>query len=66
MGAYSSSQFLGLFLGGVIGGWFNGQFGVLAVFIFCALLALSWFFVSFKMQEPRYLASMLISLEAMN
>ena len=65
MGAYSSSQFLGLFLGGVIGGWFNGQFGVSAVFIFCALLALSWFFVSFKMQEPRYLASMLISLEAM-
>jgi MFS family permease len=66
MGAYSSSQFLGLFFGGVVGGWFNGQFGVTAVFLLCSGLALSWFAVSFFMAEPRYLASLLISIEAMS
>lgn len=66
MGAYSSSQFLGLFCGGLVGGWFNGQFGVTAVFLVCAALALSWFVVSFFMKEPRYLASLLISIEAMS
>ncbi len=66
MGAYSSSQFLGLFFGGVVGGWFNGQFGVTAVFLVCSVLALSWFAVSFFMAEPRYLASLLISIEAMS
>ncbi|MFI3220759.1 MAG: MFS transporter [Methylococcales bacterium] len=66
MGAYSSSQFMGLFLGGVIGGWFNGQFGVTAVFLFCAAAAFSWFLVSLTMNPPRYLANMLISLEDLN
>jgi predicted MFS family arabinose efflux permease len=66
MGAYSSSQFLGLFCGGLVGGWFNGQFGVTAVFLVCAALALSWFAVSFFMKEPRYLASLLISIDAMS
>ncbi|MCX7066310.1 MAG: MFS transporter [Methylococcales bacterium] len=66
MGAYSSSQFMGLFLGGVIGGWFNGQFGVTAVFLFCAAAAFSWFLVSLSMNPPRYLANMLISLENLN
>ncbi len=66
MGAYSSSQFMGLFLGGVIGGWFNGQFGVTAVFLFCAAAAFSWFLVSLTMNPPRYLANMLISLENLN
>jgi hypothetical protein len=32
----------------------------------CAALALSWFAVSFFMKEPRYLASLLISIEAMS
>ncbi len=66
MGAYSSSQFLGLFFGGLVGGWFNGQFGVTAVFLVCAGLAASWFAVSFFMKEPRYLASLLISIDVMN
>lgn len=66
MGAYSSSQFMGLFLGGVIGGWFNGRYGVTAVFLFCAAAAFSWFLVSLTMNPPRYLANMLISLEHLN
>lgn len=63
MGAYSSSQFMGLFLGGALGGWFNGRYGVTVVFLFCAMMAFSWFLVSLTMKQPRYLSNMLISLE---
>jgi len=63
MGAYSSCQFMGLFLGGVLGGWFNGHYGVTAVFLFCAVMAFSWFLVTLTMKSPRYLSNLLISLE---
>jgi len=63
MGAYSSSQFMGLFLGGGLGGWFNGQYGESAVFIFCACAALSWLVVAFAMRPPRYWSNLLISLD---
>ncbi len=66
MGAYSSSQFLGLFMGGLVGGWFNGAFGVTAVFLFCAAAAFSWLLVSFWMKPPRYVANLLVSLEELS
>jgi predicted MFS family arabinose efflux permease len=66
MGAYSSCQFTGLFLGGLIGGWFNGLYGVTAVFILCAVAALSWLVLATGMNPPRYLSSLLISLEELS
>ena len=66
MGAYSSSQFMGLFIGGLVGGWFNGEFGVTAVFLFCAAVAFSWFLVSLWMKPPRYVANLLLSLEELS
>lgn len=63
MGAYSSSQFMGLFIGGLVGGWFNGKFGVMAVFLFCAIAAFSWLLISLQMKPPRYVANLLISLK---
>jgi len=57
---------LGLFLGGLVGGWFNGQFGVTAVFLFCAAAAFSWLLVSFWMKPPRYVANLLIALEKLS
>jgi len=66
MGAYSSSQFMGLFMGGLVGGWFNGAFGVTAVFLFCAAAAFSWLLASLWMKPPRYLANLLISLEQLS
>jgi predicted MFS family arabinose efflux permease len=62
MGAYSSCQFMGLFIGGLVGGWFKGAYGETAVFLFCAAAALSWLLVASRMTPPRYLANMLISL----
>lgn len=62
MGFYSTSQFLGAFLGGAIGGWSYGKFGGEAVFMISAAAGISWLLVSFAMKPPRYLANMLISI----
>ncbi|WP_353569980.1 MFS transporter [Candidatus Albibeggiatoa sp. nov. BB20] len=56
MGVYSSSQFLGAFIGGVSGGWFHHQYGDMAVFLFCAVLAIIWFILAITMHSPRYLS----------
>ncbi|WP_031432140.1 MFS transporter [Methylomarinum vadi] len=64
MGAYSSSQFFGAFLGGACGGWLYGEYGATAVFLFAAALAGSWALVALFMKPPRYLANMLLSLDA--
>jgi MFS family permease len=57
MGFYSSSQFLGAFLGGSLGGLVHGRFGVHGVFLFTALGALVWLLVAASMTPPRQLAS---------
>ena len=53
MGVYSSSQFLGAFAGGAVGGWLRGLFGLQGVFIFTGLAALAWLLVAWTMQNPR-------------
>ncbi|MGD8559252.1 MAG: MFS transporter [Gammaproteobacteria bacterium] len=60
MGVFSSSQFLGAFLGGMFGGWLHGAFGIEAVFGLCAAMAIVWFFVASTMQSPRYLSSYMV------
>ncbi|MCC6543105.1 MAG: MFS transporter [Nitrospirae bacterium] len=52
MGVYSSSQFMGIFIGGTIGGWVYGRHGLGGVFVFTALLALIWFFIAVSMKKP--------------
>ncbi len=66
MGVYSTSQFIGAFLGGAVGGWLYGKTGVTGVFSFCVLAALSWLWVSMHMKPPRYVANLLISLNALS
>ena len=44
LGVYSSSQFIGIFIGGVVGGFFHHQFGIASVHFFCLFMALLWFF----------------------
>jgi MFS family permease len=57
MGVYSSSQFLGAFLGGTLGGLVHGRFGLHGVFLFTALGALLWLLVAASMKPPRLLSS---------
>jgi len=63
MGAYSSAQFMGAFIGGAAGGWLYGEVGVETVFLLSAIAAGSWVIVALFMTPPKYLANMLISLE---
>jgi MFS family permease len=53
MGVYSTSQFTGAFLGGLVGGLIHQYWGAEAVPIFCALAVLVWFLIVFRMQAPR-------------
>lgn len=63
MGIYSTSQFLGVAIGGALGGWVNGVFDSQTVFLCGALLATLWLLVSYTMQEPPYVTSLRIELE---
>lgn len=56
LGIYSCSQFLGIFIGGSLGGWLYGVFGLLHVYLFCGLLTLLWLPVAFGMKSPLYAA----------
>lgn len=62
MGVYSSAQFMGAFVGGALGGWLYGRFGLAAVFGLCALAAVAWFLLAVTMHNPRYLSSHMINV----
>lgn len=51
LGIYSCSQFLGIFVGGALGGWLYGTFGIADVYFFCVVLTLVWLAVTVKMQN---------------
>jgi predicted MFS family arabinose efflux permease len=64
MGVYSSSQFFGAFLGGTLGGWLQGRFGLHAVFIVAAAGALVWLLLALSMTPPAKLSSYIYRLDA--
>jgi MFS family permease len=63
-GIYSSSQFIGIFVGGVVGGWAHQAGGTPGVFLFSSAVALVWLIVAATMRQPRYLATRLLRLGA--
>ncbi|MFB9869423.1 MFS transporter [Vreelandella sulfidaeris] len=63
MGVYSTSQFLGAFLGGTLGGLLAHYGGLNAVFVGCAVLALGWLIVMWKMPSPPPLSSEVVALD---
>ncbi len=66
MGFYASTQFLGAFCGGALGGWLNGYAGLGAVFALCAVAALVWLLVATTMKNPRYLSSYVLNTGLMD
>ncbi|MBV9575353.1 MAG: MFS transporter [Gammaproteobacteria bacterium] len=62
LGIYSCSQFFGIFVGGVLGGWLYGKFSFAGVYLFCITLSLFWFALAYFMQPPRYLVTQLLKL----
>jgi predicted MFS family arabinose efflux permease len=53
IGVYNTAQTLGLFFGGLGGGWIAGRYGVTAVFGACAVLAAFWLAACAGMRAPR-------------
>jgi len=53
MGVYSSSQFLGIFLGGALGGWLFGAYGLKGICVTAASVLCLWFFMALTMKRPR-------------
>jgi MFS family permease len=62
MGLYSSLQFLGIFVGGVVGGWANQTGGTAGVFALTAALALLWLLAAATMAQPSYLTTRLLPI----
>jgi len=50
IGVYNTTQTLGVFFGGLLGGWAAMHFGAAAVFGICAALAAVWFLVAAGMR----------------
>jgi MFS family permease len=62
MGLYSSLQFLGIFIGGIIGGWAHQTAGTAGVFVLTAALALLWLLAAVTMKQPSYLTTRLVPI----
>ncbi len=65
MGVYSTSQFAGAFVGGLVGGWVHQQFGLIAVFQAGALIAAAWLLLALGMRKPGRYTSRLLNLGRM-
>src|ERR1035437_6539222 len=59
MGLYSSLQFFGIFVGGIVGGWANQTGGTAGVFALTAVLAL---LAAATMAQPSYLTTRLLPI----
>ena len=49
LGIYNTSMSIGLFLGGIMGGWIFGQLGIQAIFMIGLGLMLAWWLLIFNM-----------------
>ena len=63
MGIYSTSQFLGIFIGGSLSGVIYHHFGLHSVFLFCGIIGLIWIMVAITMKKPQHLSSKIIVLK---
>jgi MFS family permease len=66
MGVYSTSQFAGAFVGGLVGGWVHQRFGLAAVFEAGALVGLVWLVLASRMRRPGRYASRLVQVGSLS
>lgn len=62
MGVYSTSQFLGAAMGGILGGFLFQHGGLGVVFLGCAGLLAIWLAIAVTMREPPYVTSLRLPL----
>jgi len=52
LGIYNTTQSLGLFLGGALGGWLAKNHGIFSVHIFCAIAGIIWLTLAVRVALP--------------
>lgn len=63
MGVYNTAQSLGIFTGGLVGGYLSHYHGDVAVFAFCSVLMALWLFFAISMQAPPAVRTKMYHLE---
>lgn len=66
MGVYNTSQALGLFFGGMAGGWLAQHLGFAAVFAFCAGLMVVWLWLALGMTPPPRVKTQMLHIGPMD
>jgi MFS family permease len=66
IGVYNSFQFLGLFLGGALGGFLAQHVGSAAVFVFVVGLSAAWLMLALSMQAPPLVRTRMYHVQALN
>lgn len=64
IGVYNTSQSLGIFVGGVFGGYLSHAFGFASVFIFCSIMMFLWLVLAYSMQAPPAVKTKMYSMDA--
>lgn len=62
MGAYSTSQFLGVFFGGLTGGTISEFYGISGVAVFNVVLLIVWAGLAITMKKPKFHTSYLLNV----
>lgn len=66
LGVYNTSQALGLFVGGVMGGVLSDHFGAAAVFEFGAILIGIWLYLAYGMKAPPAVKNLMFHINTLN
>jgi len=62
MGIYSTSQFLGAFFGGLLGGWSLQMLGVNGLFMVISFILALWWLVCLGLKSPRPLKTLVLTV----
>lgn len=63
MGIYNSTQFLGIFAGGILGGWVNQHWQAEGVFWLSAWVAVVWLLMTLKLPTPSFYTSRVVRFD---
>lgn len=66
IGVYSSTQFLGAFVGAAVGGYLFGNYGSSALYTFCGLLLIVWLILAVTMKAPAAVRSKMYHVQEMD
>ncbi|RVU81539.1 MFS transporter [Leucothrix sargassi] len=64
MGVFSTWQFMGIFVGGIVGGYLMNNFSETAVFLYGGLAALAWLLIAISLPTPHFYKSKLLKLNS--